>query len=90
MVPPADSFATKRRQDIDAVNKSFIEQNKRLTDLAAKIGETMTTPQPNVPSTVISNASPGIQSMLSTIQFSLSAIPEHALVDCFIGVIAIY
>ncbi|XP_071581582.1 uncharacterized protein [Temnothorax nylanderi] len=88
-VPPPDSFATRKRQEIDAVNKSFIEQNKELTDLAVKIGEAITTPpaQPSAPSAVVSNASPGVQPMLSAMGFALSAIPEHALLECLIGVL---
>ncbi|XP_024887047.1 mucin-2-like [Temnothorax curvispinosus] len=88
-VPPPDSFATRKRQEIEAVNKSFIEQNKELTDLAAKIGEAITTQsaQPSAPSAVVSNASPGVQPMLSAIGFALSAIPEHALLECLISVL---
>ncbi|XP_029678810.1 uncharacterized protein LOC115244930 [Formica exsecta] len=80
-VPPSDSFATKKRQEINAVSKSFIEQSKGLTDFAAKIGEAITAPppQPSTSSTVVSNASPDIQPMLSAIGFALNAIPKHAL-----------
>ncbi|KMQ82100.1 family transcriptional regulator [Lasius niger] len=88
-VPPPDSFAIKKRQEADAVNKSLIEQSKGLTDLAPKIGQAIMAPPqpPSAPSAAASNASPGIQPMLSAIGFALGAVPEHAQLECLIGVL---
>ncbi|CAL1681086.1 unnamed protein product [Lasius platythorax] len=94
-VPSPDSFVIKKRQvtikDLltDTVNKSLIEQSKGLTDLAAKIGQAIMAPPqtPSAPSAAASNASLGIQPMLSAIGFALGAVPEHAQLECLIGVL---
>jgi len=87
-VPPSDSFAIKKRQEADAVNKSLIEQSKGLTELAAKIGQAIiASPSPQNTPSVINNVSSGTQAMLSTIGFALSAISEHAQLECVIGIL---
>lgn len=86
-VPPPDFFASKKKQETD-VNKCLIEQSKGLTDLAATIGQALTTQTspPNVPS-VVNNASSCTQIMLSAIGLALNAVAEHARLDCFVGVL---
>lgn len=87
-VPPADSFANKKRQETDTFNKSLLEQSKELTDLATKIGQAIITPPLplNAPSADVSNTS-GTQPMLSAIGFALSVVPKHAQLECLIGVL---
>jgi len=88
-VPPLDSFATKKREEADAVNKSLIEQSKGLTYLATKIGQAIMTPPlpPSALSAANNNASAGVQPMLSAIEFALSRVPEHAQLQCLITIL---
>ncbi|XP_032690169.1 uncharacterized protein LOC116853281 [Odontomachus brunneus] len=86
-VPTPDSFVNKKRQEVDTINKTLIEQSKGLTDLAAKIGKAITVPPPNVPPAIVSDAFSDIKPMLSAIGFALGVVPKNVQLECLIGIL---
>ncbi|XP_032689889.1 uncharacterized protein LOC116853120 [Odontomachus brunneus] len=86
-VPTLDSFANKKRQEVDTINKTLTEQSKGLTDLAAKIGKAITVPPPNVPPAIVSDAFSDIKPMLSAIGFALGVVPKNVQLECLIGIL---
>ncbi|KYQ46187.1 hypothetical protein ALC60_14821 [Trachymyrmex zeteki] len=91
-VPSPDSFAIKKRQEGDIFNKCLIEQTKEMSELAKKIGDSIVAS--SAPSTChiveMRNTSLNIQPMLSAIEFALNKIPEHAQLQCLIGLLLQY
>lgn len=46
-VPESDNFSKRKKQDLDAFNKSIFEQSKTLSTLAQKVGDALSCDQPS-------------------------------------------
>ncbi|XP_024877803.1 uncharacterized protein LOC112458412 [Temnothorax curvispinosus] len=89
-VPELDSFAKRKKQDMDKFNQSISKQSQSLTALAQKVESAIsvhTTPSEPQVTDSLNSLRPDIRAMLSVIAFSLQKLSESKQLDFLITII---
>lgn len=89
-VPELDSFAKRKKQDMDKFNQRIIEQSQCLTALAQKVESAIsvnTPPSEPQATDSLNSLRPDIRAMLSIIAFSLQKLSESKQLDFLITII---
>lgn len=87
-VPESDNFSKRKKQDLDAFNKSIFEQSKTLNTLAQKVGDALSCsqPSPSHATEPLSLLRPDVKAMLTTIGFAMQKLPESKHLDLLITI----
>jgi len=93
-VPQCDSSYKKRRREVDIINKSIMESNKSIAELAVTVGTALQKATAEEMQTASAGAaratfSTEVQTMMSTLGLALSKVNEEDHLDCLIELLQV-